>query len=185
MFRLDTSGTLTTLHAFNGPDGSFPLHLIQGSDGDFYGVTGDALDYGTAKIFKIDAAGTLTTLYRFPYLSSSVLIQGIDGSFYGSWGGVIFRFDPAGTLTPIRTLPFEFPAEALIQASDGSLYGTIAGSRTAPGVGGTYPLQARSGGNIHRPPSFRPQPGPCPPPRTCDRGERRAPLRDHIGRWAV
>jgi len=32
--------TLTTLHSFSGPDGANPVGgLVQGSDGDFYGMT--------------------------------------------------------------------------------------------------------------------------------------------------
>ena len=132
VFKLDTNGTLTLLHTFSGPDGSEPLDVIQGSDGDFYGVTGQGSipnRFGT--IFKIDAAGTFTTLHRFPNDTfASVLIQGSDGSFYGSRSGrdgFIFRFDPALTLTPLHTFTRATSgtsSAAVIQASNGNLYGT-------------------------------------------------------------
>src|SRR5262249_5972541 len=41
MFKITTAGALTTLHTFtNAPaDGAQPTLLLQGSDGDFYGIT--------------------------------------------------------------------------------------------------------------------------------------------------
>lgn len=82
-------------------DGAVPQgYLIQGSDGNFYGVTSQG---GTGKqgtVFKITTTGTLTTLYGFcsvgeyctdgaqPY---SGVIEGSDGNLYGTTvaGGVI------------------------------------------------------------------------------------------------
>ena len=163
IFKMDSAGTLTTLHSFNGGDGAYPrTGLIQGSDGSFYGTTGSggvaapfpASGYGT--IFKIDAAGTLTTLHRFNktdgYGPEGELIQGSDGSFYGTTAyggassdpmglGTIFRVDAAGTLTSLHSFVGSDgagPLAALIQAGDGSFYGTTF-------VGG-----ANSGGAIFR-----------------------------------
>ena len=99
IYKLDTSGTLTTLHAFSGADGSGPFDLIQGHDGDFYGVT-----VNEATIFKMDAAGSLTTLHRFPAgTTSHVLIQASDGSFYVNTEAAIVKLDPAGTVTALHT----------------------------------------------------------------------------------
>jgi uncharacterized repeat protein (TIGR03803 family) len=39
VFEITPTGVLTTLHSFNGSDGSGPNGLIQGSDGKFYGTT--------------------------------------------------------------------------------------------------------------------------------------------------
>ena len=150
VFRLDSSGTLTTLHAFSGPDGSSPLDLIQGSDGDFYGVTAEGFSHGT--IFKIDAGGAFTTLHHFPPgVFSTVLIQGTDGSFYGSSpprqgapaaderDGFIFRFDPGGTPTTLHRFTGVDGTSygTLIQASDGSLYGTKQSGGSGRDAGGT------------------------------------------------
>lgn len=55
-----------TLFEFDGANGSEPeTSLIQGRDGNFYGVTafGGVQNKGT--IFKITPSGTLTTLYSF------------------------------------------------------------------------------------------------------------------------
>jgi uncharacterized repeat protein (TIGR03803 family) len=144
VFRLDASGTLTTLHSFNVGDGADPrAGLIQGSDGSFYGTTrvGGADRYGRfGTIFRLDASGTLTTLHSFngidgakPYAE---LIQGSDGSFYGtslSGGtlgyGTVFRFDTSGILATLYTFSSSdgaHPGARLIQAGNGSFYGTTA-----------------------------------------------------------
>jgi uncharacterized repeat protein (TIGR03803 family) len=145
--------TLTTLWQFgslsNDADGGNSWSgLIQGRDGNFYGTSG-----GTAMVhctvFKITPQGTLTTLWQFGSLSNDAdgnspmagLIQGIDGDFYGttSWGGTnigagtVFKITSAGTLTPLwqfGSLPKyadgTAPFGALVQGTDGSLYGTTA-----------------------------------------------------------
>jgi uncharacterized repeat protein (TIGR03803 family) len=83
-------GTLTTLHSFNGSDGSDPEGaLIQGLDGTFYGTTalgGSDNRYGT--VFRITSTGTFTTLHVFEGPDgidpASGLVQAIDGNFYGT-----------------------------------------------------------------------------------------------------
>ena len=70
IFRLNQTGTLTTLYTFcslpNCADGSWPLSgLIQASDGNFYGTTYWGGAYGNGTVFEITPAGTLTTVYSF------------------------------------------------------------------------------------------------------------------------
>ena len=135
IYKLDASGTLTTLHAFSGADGSGPFDLIQGHDGDFYGVT-----VNEATIFKMDAAGSVTTLHRFPAgTTSHVLIQASDGSFYVNTEAAIVKLDPAGTVTTLHAFTGDDGRSigALTQASDGNLYGTKLLGGTALGEGGT------------------------------------------------
>src|SRR5215467_6734695 len=76
----------TTLHSFNVTDGVNPGALVQGSDGNFYGITGYGGAHGLGTFFKITAAGTLTTLHSFDSTEGSLvagLVQGTDGNFYG------------------------------------------------------------------------------------------------------
>jgi uncharacterized repeat protein (TIGR03803 family) len=89
VFKIAPTGTLTTLHSFDGSDGLYPYAaLIQGTDGNFYGTTsGDGVT-SDGTVFKITPAGTLTTLHSFdgsdgnsPY---GGLVQATDGSFYGT-----------------------------------------------------------------------------------------------------
>lgn len=145
VFKITSSGTLTTLYSFcsqaNCADGSTPQGLLlQASDGNFYGTTdgGGAINAGTA--FKMNSSGKFRTLHSFctgsctdgavPYAG---LIQGKDGNFYGTAAvggakgyGTVFKMSATGkivTLHSFDNLDGFTPAAELLQASDGSLYG--------------------------------------------------------------
>lgn len=145
VFQITASGTLTTLHSFNGSDGSTPFApVIQARDGNFYGTTyaGGADNAGT--VFKMTPDGTLTTLYSFCDQDSCAhgdspeagLVQGRDGNFYGTteFGGplrpavgTVFKITPSGTLTTLQDFTQgngAYPQGGLVQATDGSFYGT-------------------------------------------------------------
>jgi uncharacterized repeat protein (TIGR03803 family) len=148
VFKITPSGTLTTLHNFDGSDGAYPnAALIQASDGNFYGTTyeGGANRQGT--VFKITPGGTLTTLYSFSGADgaspSGGLMQSRDGSFHGttyaggasgncSGGcGTVFKITPGGTLTTLYSFcsqsgctDGEWPSAGLVQGTDGNFYGT-------------------------------------------------------------
>lgn len=156
VFKITPSGTLTTLHIFNGTDGASPsAGLIQGTDGDFYGTTwGGALAtncanvHGCGTVFRITPAGTLTTLHTFNGTDGAepgtALIQGTDGNFYGTTAdggssnctnglgcGTIFKMTSGGTVTTLHIFNGTdgvYPSGALVQGTDGNLYGTIVGS---------------------------------------------------------
>jgi uncharacterized repeat protein (TIGR03803 family) len=146
IFKLASSGAFTTLYNFTGgADGNNPYTaLVEASDGYLYGTTSsyDGDGYGT--IFKISLGGTFTTLYNFtgggdgrdPY---GALIQATDGNFYGTTEhggassacydgcGTVFRMTPAGALTTLHSFDAtdgSSPYGALLQATDGNLYGT-------------------------------------------------------------
>ncbi len=96
IFKITPLGTLTTLHFFEGSDGSFPsAALTQTSDGNFYGTTAAGGAYGNGTVFKVTPSGALTTLHNFdgsdgfsPY---GGLVQVTDGNFYGtSYGGGVY-----------------------------------------------------------------------------------------------
>jgi uncharacterized repeat protein (TIGR03803 family) len=106
VFKISPSGQLTTLYTFCSQpscgDGGYPLGMVQGSDGNFYGVTyyggiNGGFARGAGTLFKITPAGKLTTLHSFcsqtncpdgsnPY---AALTQDTDGNFYGTtvYGG--------------------------------------------------------------------------------------------------
>jgi len=132
-------------------DGYVPLAaLIQASNGDFYGTTTAGGVYGgpfgDGTVFKITASGQLTTLFNFcgssdcsdGYNPRAPLIQASNGDFYGTTasggangGGTVFKITSAGKLTTLYNFCSQpacadgsFPTAALIQASNGDVYGT-------------------------------------------------------------
>jgi uncharacterized repeat protein (TIGR03803 family) len=146
VFKITTSGTLTTLHSFcsqsNCTDGEAPQqgNLIQATDGNLYGTTfvGGTYNYGT--IFKISTSGSLTTLHSFDLTDGGDprggLVQASDGNFYGTafFGGAhgegtVFKITPNGALTTLhsfcRVCPNGYdPTAGLVQATNGTFYGT-------------------------------------------------------------
>jgi uncharacterized protein (TIGR03437 family) len=153
VFKITPAGTLTTLHSFcsNGIvghcDGANPVAgLIQATDGNFYGTTESGGAAVSGIVFKITPGGTLTMLYSFctqtgcadGSMPQAGLVQASDGNFYGTTSqggtngsGTVFRLTPGGTLTTLYSFCAQAgctdggtPVAALIQASDGNLYGT-------------------------------------------------------------
>jgi len=146
VFKITPSGVLTVLHSFTRGTGGFhPNPPIQGNDGNFYGTTyvggnsscGNLGGCGT--IYKITPSGAFTTLYTFDGTHGAnpigPLALGTDGNFYGTTTqggieglrGVVFRLSPEGKLTVLHFFDVTDGAEpcgALVEGSDGNLYGT-------------------------------------------------------------
>ncbi|HTZ97131.1 MAG TPA: choice-of-anchor tandem repeat GloVer-containing protein [Terriglobales bacterium] len=160
VFKITPKGQLTTLHSFDGTDGANPIApLVQATDGKFYGTAaypGNSQYNATA--FSITPRGAFATLHNFNSSNEgnplSGLIQASDGNFYGvtpdggvgSWGcggsgppcGMVFRLGADGNLTTIYSFCTQsscpdgaLPFGRLVQATDGSLYGSTE-------IGGAY-----------------------------------------------
>jgi uncharacterized repeat protein (TIGR03803 family) len=139
VFKITPSGTLTTLHSFDGTDGAFPnAPLIQAANASLYGLTGNGGTSNSGTFFKITTSGKLTTLYSFSgALLNGPLVQGTDGNFYSTseWGGangygMIFKLTRSGRFSILHSFDStdgSVPACGLLQASDGNLYGTTYG----------------------------------------------------------
>ena len=138
-FKMTPEGVLTTLVNFDYySNGSSPSgSLIQGSDGNLYGMTQNGGSSGYGTVFKMTPAGVLTTLVNFNYNNGRYpkgnLIQASDGNFYGmtseggsSGYGTVFKMTPDGTPTTLVNFNYSNgrnPNGSLIQASDGNFYG--------------------------------------------------------------
>jgi uncharacterized repeat protein (TIGR03803 family) len=153
IFRITPTGTLTTLHRFNNADGAYPsAGLVQASDGNLYGTTSSVsgspchVNLGCGTVFKMTLQGVLTTLYRFSIAEGSQpngeLIEATDGNFYGTtlYGGdlacnppydygcgTVFQITTAGSVTILHVFDSTdgaSPHGALLQATNGTIYGT-------------------------------------------------------------
>src|ERR1035441_1246542 len=104
VFRVTANGVLATLASFTYsgsvyPNGAFPrAGLVQGSDGNFYGVASEGgannnnSNTGDGTVFKVTPSAVLTTLASFTGTNGPLansLVQGSDGNFYGTteYGG--------------------------------------------------------------------------------------------------
>jgi uncharacterized repeat protein (TIGR03803 family) len=146
--------TFTRLVDFEDSNGTMPLQIIQGLNGSIYGVTQDkgsgsycSYSNGCGTIFEITPAGKVITLHDLcsepkcadGYFANG-LMQASNGNLYGTTrylgahsNGTIFELTPAGKFTtlysfcaqPSCTDGFR-PVGALIQATNGKLYGLTA-----------------------------------------------------------
>jgi uncharacterized repeat protein (TIGR03803 family) len=102
VFRITSSGALTTLVSFAYTNGANPYAgLVQAADGNFYGTTysGGANGFGT--VFRMTPGGAITTLYSFttngatsrpiPVFPAGTLVQHTD--HVGQHGIVRGRYD--------------------------------------------------------------------------------------------
>jgi uncharacterized repeat protein (TIGR03803 family) len=163
VFKLTPEGVETVLYSFvgtsnGGADGVEPVgQLVQGSDGNFYGVTllgglpstvATTTQYGT--VFKVTLEGVETILHRFSgpdgQSPEAGLIQGSDGNFYGTTEGgttsfgTVFEVTPEGVETTLHTFTATdgdgaSPEAQLTQGGDGNFYGTTsAGGKNKSGT---------------------------------------------------
>lgn len=134
----------TTLINFDTTNGAAPeASLLQATNGDLYGTTFQGGANIGGSIFEMTPSGKLTTLYSFCSQAActdgafpeGALVQTTDGNFYGttvSGGtfedfGTVFKITPSGRLTTLHSFDSTDganPEAALVQATDGNLYGT-------------------------------------------------------------
>jgi len=129
VFKITTSGMLTT-YSLNYNDGAYPVSpVVQGSDGNLYG-TNQGTEGVFPEIFRMTSSGTFTALYSVH--SAAGLVQGSDGNFYGTTqpfynNGTVFKITPSGAFTTLYTFSGTGganPSAALILGTDGNFYGT-------------------------------------------------------------
>jgi uncharacterized repeat protein (TIGR03803 family) len=114
--------------------------MLQGSDGNFYGIQSTALGCSGGNqhgaVYKLTPTGQFTILHDFGVCGDAVvnsLIEGSDGKLYGATQGnsVLFSLTKSGTYTvEFRTANGTTEGLCtctLTQGSDGIIYGTALG----------------------------------------------------------
>jgi uncharacterized repeat protein (TIGR03803 family) len=155
VFKFTPSGTFTHLHEFSGSDGSlsgsvgFAGGILQGTNGDLYGITSSGGANGGGTFYQITTGGTLTTIYNFSNASGSTawqpygITEGTNGVFYGvalnPGAGVFFSLTKAGVLTVLHDFNDDtnggYSPSGLLQGFDGNFYGiTITGGTNNEGT---------------------------------------------------
>ncbi len=145
VYKLTPGGAAEVFCAFGalGIDGGNPgAGLALGRDGNFYGTTQSGGTYNRGTSFRVTPQGDVTLLYAFGTNANdgatpaANLLLASDGNFYGttSFGGnqengTLFTLTQSGELTTLYSFGGTLgdgasPAGALLEGSDGFLYGT-------------------------------------------------------------
>jgi len=153
IFAVSPVGSLSLVYSFcpSCPTSSFNPYaagIVQATNGGFYGMTSQGGTANEGTVYRVGTNGILTTIYSFCAQSGCQdgsspyggLVQASNGDFYGTTStggtnghGTVFRITTAGTLTTLYSFCVQpnctdgaAPEAALIQATNGDLYGTTA-----------------------------------------------------------
>lgn len=143
LYQMKVNGTVAVLHSFAscGTEGCYPsTALVEGPDKALYGTTYYGGSAGLGTVFRVTRAGEFSVLYSFTSCATTgcypktALTIGNDGFLYGTtyYGGgaglgTVFKISTTGTYSQVYAFPncsvACYPMDALVQASDGKLYG--------------------------------------------------------------
>jgi uncharacterized repeat protein (TIGR03803 family) len=169
VFVWDGATQPVILHSFVGTEGCWPTAgLLLANDGFFYGTTSRQGVYGGGSLFRFSPAGDVAILHHFdgsnaldgatPYFG---LIQASDGLLYGTTtnggafgAGVAYRADLTGAITVLHSFgesasDGQYPTSPLIQAADGTFYGTTYGGGN-PNPPDCDPCDRIPGGTVYQ-----------------------------------
>jgi uncharacterized repeat protein (TIGR03803 family) len=158
IFKIDETGSLTTVYTFcssgDCSDGTSPIWLMLGTNGNIYGSAGNGGIDNNGTVFEWTPEGVFITIHKFDWTDGAGpggIVEADDGNLYGTTaGGGISRYCPdCGTIFKITrdgklTTLHDFCTQVdcpdggtpgdLIQGSDGSLYDTTSvGGKYGPG----------------------------------------------------
>jgi uncharacterized repeat protein (TIGR03803 family) len=137
VYEISPAGDFRTIHSFCAkpgcPDGDTPYaRLVEDANGNLYGTTyyGGANGYGN--VFEITAARQFVPVHSFDNTDgsypSSALILASDGNLYGT-ANTIFQITAGNEFHLLFT--FCGCTNTLLQATDGTFYGTTAEGGTS------------------------------------------------------
>lgn len=147
VFKITPEGAFTSVYSFtNGTDDSAPIFtVLQGQDGNMYGVSGAQYSTQYGSFFKLTTKGKITAhpfVYATDGAAPSLPVQGTDGNFYGTTQGggdptckcgLVYKATTGGKITVLHkftgyvsSTQFDGsrPIGILVQGFDGALYGT-------------------------------------------------------------
>lgn len=150
VFKITPDGHLTLLHTFSAmiggdnPDGAAPQVLIQGTDGNFYGVATLGGTHGSCCVFKVTPQGDFTNLHSFGDDGSDGddplgIAEGLDGNYYGvtvdggaNGNGTVYKVTSDGAFTTLYSFsapddngnnPDGAGPQSILLGVDGNFYG--------------------------------------------------------------
>jgi uncharacterized repeat protein (TIGR03803 family) len=165
IFRVTPGGVFTSLYSLGtaASDGSQPsAGLVDGKNGNFYGTTYSGGAGGSGTVFSVSPSGGFTTLYSFGVAGAAAsdganpqaaLLLAADGNLYGTTRlggsngkGTVFQISSGGNYKTLYSFGSASddganPQAALVQGSDGNLYGTTS-SRGAFGKGTAFSISS-------------------------------------------
>jgi len=150
LFRIGLDGSFTKLHDFYSADDGYQSSpstgVVQGPDGNLYGMAVRAFPASTTSMFKATLGGVVNVHHLFAtdssegYLANAGLLKASDGFLYGTTGsggpaggcGTLFRAGVDGSFALLHVFTGAasgigdgcVPRSALIQGKDGNFYGT-------------------------------------------------------------
>jgi uncharacterized repeat protein (TIGR03803 family) len=163
VFKMTAAGVTALVYMFNacgnGTTGCNPgAGLVQGTDGNFYGVAEKGGTNNQGVVFKVTPGGVYTVLHSFNLTVDNgaypqlPLTSGTDGNFYGVASGClgggcgqadIFKITSKGVFTDLHNFPNaggnnnSLPLSPLLLATSGTFYSTTEqdGSNTGSNTG--------------------------------------------------
>jgi uncharacterized repeat protein (TIGR03803 family) len=153
VYRYSRLSGYSILHQFDAAQGQFfASSLIQGTDGNLYLSANAGGTNNCGVILKVTLAGTVLSSYSFPCglgggSPNGSLLQADDSNFYGTaidggstGAGIVYKMGLDGAVSILYGFlgsPSDGanPQGALVQATDGNLYGTtVSGGHAAQGT---------------------------------------------------
>ncbi len=147
VYKATAAGEITVLYTFPGGQGSSVGQLVEGSDGNFWGVTNGVPFISTGELFKVSPSGDFTVVHTFSGAGDAAvpvsgLIVGSDGNLYGVTNaggtanvGAIYNVNPSTgdyavlySFCSTGTCTIYGPGPVLLQDTNGTFFGNTEGS---------------------------------------------------------